>query len=97
MTEVVTILQPEIVRVSVAQPGLPGPPGPPGVAGGATYTHTQTLAAAVWTVAHNLLRYPSVMVVDNLGNTLAADIVYLDNTLIQITHGSALTGAVYCN
>lgn len=71
--------------------------GPPGAPGGSTYTHTQAIPAAVWTVPHNLGRRPSVTVADHLGNVVHADVAYLDNDLVQVTHGSAITGFAYCN
>lgn len=71
--------------------------GPPGVPGGTTYTHTQAVPAAVWTVAHNLGRYPSVSVVDHLGGLLTPDVRYLDADLVQITHSVPLIGKAYCN
>jgi hypothetical protein len=48
--------------VVVPVPGIPGPPGPqgpqgpPGVGEGSvgSYLHTQLVAAAVWTITHNL-------------------------------------------
>lgn len=89
----------------VAQPSQPaelavafiGPPGPPGGGAGATYTHTQAIAAAVWTVPHNLGRYPSVTVADHLGNVITPDVRYLGDDMVQITHGTPLTGYAYCN
>lgn len=81
----------------VAVRGIPGPPGPPGGGAGATYTHNQAIAAAVWTVPHNLGRYPSVTVTDHLGNVIAPDVRYVDNDIVQVTHGTALTGFAYCN
>lgn len=77
--------------------GPPGLPGASGGAGGATYTHTQTIALAVWTVAHNLGRYPSVSVTDLLGRLIVPDVAYLDDNLVQITHGLPLAGFAYCN
>lgn len=77
-----------------------GPQGLPGVsggAGGATYTHTQSIALAVWTVPHNLGRYPSVNVTDLLGRLIVPDVVYLDENVVQITHGLPLAGFAYCN
>ena len=71
-----------------------GPPGPPG---GMTYTHTQAIAAAVWTVAHNLGRRPSVAVTDHLGNQIWPDVRWVDDNLVQVTHGTPLTGFAYCN
>ena len=71
--------------------------GPPGAPGGSTYVHTQALAASVWTVAHNLARRPSVTVTDHLGVAVLADVSYLDNNLVQVTHSTAITGFAYCN
>lgn len=64
---------------------------------GSTYTWTQSISLAVWTVPHNLGRFPSVTVVDNLNNKIEPDIQYLDNNNIQITHGVALVGKAYLN
>ncbi len=83
--------------VAVAMQGPPGPQGPPGGGAGATYTHVQSLPSSVWTVAHNLGRYPSITVVDNLGGELLADVRYLDDDLAQITHSVPLIGRAYCN
>lgn len=83
--------------VELGQQGPPGPQGPPGGGAGATYTHLQSVAAAVWTVAHNLGRYPSITVVDNLGGQLYPDVRYVDADIVQITHSVPLTGRAYCN
>lgn len=83
----------EVVMIENGAPGRPGPPGQ----GGSTYTHTQSAPAAVWTVAHNLARRPSVTVVDHLGNTLIADVLYVNDNIVQVTHSVALIGAAYCN
>lgn len=71
--------------------------GPPGQGGSSTYTHTQTLPLATWTVAHNLGRRPSVTVTDHLGNVVLADVRYVDNDLIQINHSAPLAGFAYVN
>lgn len=56
---------PETVGVVVPISGIPGPSGPPGPPGpsGGTYTHTQTIPAAVWTIEHNLGYDPGGVVV----------------------------------
>jgi hypothetical protein len=38
----------------------------------AYYRHVQSVAAAVWTVVHNLGKFPSVSVVDSTGTTSMA-------------------------
>lgn len=91
------VLSPSPVAISVElQPMLRGEKGDPGDAI-SRYVHTQADPAAVWTVPHNLHVRPSVTVVDHLGRQVFPDVVYLDNDIVHITHGNAITGAVYCN
>lgn len=61
------------------------------------YVHTQTTAAPVWTVPHNLHARPAVTVVDHLGRQVFPDVAWIDDDIVQITHGAAMTGAVYCS
>ena len=65
--------------------------------GGASYTHTQASPATVWTVPHNLGRYPSITVTDHLGNVVQPDVQYVSASIVQVTHGSAIAGFAYCN
>lgn len=62
-----------------------------------TFTWTQSIALSVWTIPHNLNKFPSVSVVDNLGNVIYPDISYVDSNIVQITHGSAFAGKAYLN
>ena len=80
-------------RLQVVTVGQQGPPG----AGDAGYTHTQSIALAIWTAAHNLNRFPSVTVVDNLGRRIEPDVSFVDADIVQISHGLALTGKAYFN
>lgn len=86
-------LTPELVRLSLSE-CLQGPPGPPG---GGTYMHAQNDPAAVWNVAHNMGRYPSVTVVDSNFEEIYPDVKYLDSNVIRVTHGAAITGLVFIN
>jgi hypothetical protein len=89
--------------------GIPGPAGATGLKGdkgdkgdtgtagqSINYVHTQTAAATVWTIPHNLNKYPSVTVVVG-GQVVVADTAYVDLNVVQITHGYSAIGAVYCN
>jgi len=50
---------------------LPGPAGPPGPSGSAASTFTQAFsAAAVWTVNHNLGRFPAAVAVRTTGGVI---------------------------
>ena len=62
-----------------------------------SFTWTQTIALSVWTIPHNLNKFPSVSVVDNLGNVIYPDVSYVDSNTVQITHGSAFAGKAYLN
>lgn len=62
-----------------------------------TFTWTQSIALSVWTIPHNLNKFPSVSVVDNLGNLIYPDVSYVDSNIVQITHGSAFAGKAYLN
>jgi len=78
------------------QPILRGEKGDPG-SSLSRYVHTQSSPSSIWTVAHNLNAKPSVTVADHLGNQIFPDVAYVDANIVQITHGVAITGAVFCN
>ena len=88
------LLKPPAVLPAEMANVIVGRPGPPG---GSTYEHTQAAAAAVWTVAHNLARYPSVTVTDHFGEIIAADVKYLDENIVRVTHGAPVAGFAYLN
>lgn len=56
------------------------------------YVHEVTVAAAVWTVEHNLERYPLVTVWNSAGEKVEPDVTYSDENTVVITHGRAETG-----
>lgn len=62
-----------------------------------TFTWTQSIALSVWTIPHNLNKFPSVTVVDNLGNVVYSDVSYVDSNTVQVTYGSAFAGKAYLN
>lgn len=61
------------------------------------YIHEQGIASAVWTVQHNLDKYPSVTVVDSAENEIVAEVEYLDKNTVQITMTGASKGRAYLN
>lgn len=62
-----------------------------------TYIHEQGVASAVWTVQHNLNKYPSVTVVDSSDNVIVADIEYIDTNTVRISMVGASKGRAYLN
>lgn len=86
-----------VVPVGTGLQGAPGARGPAGPPAGAAAPYVQALASSVWTCPHNLARYPGVTVVDSLGNVITADVFYMDDNIVRISHGRAITGVVYFN
>ena len=93
-TFVLLPVSPEDLPISMAD-AIVGEKGADG--NGATFTWNQSIPAAIWTIPHNLNKYPPVSVVDTSGNLVFADVRYIDNNIIQISHGSAFTGKAYIN
>lgn len=91
------VVEPEQAPVALVATGEQGPPGRPGTNGGETFQFEQAAPSPVWTVPHNLQRRPSVMVTDQAGNVVISDIRYVDDNIIQITHGRPVAGFAYCN
>lgn len=85
----------ETVEVSI--PGPPGPPGEQGASGDLTYAHTQELAATLWTVTHNLGKYPSVSVVDSGLNEVVGDVQHINVNSLTVEFTAAFSGAAYLN
>lgn len=77
--------------------GPQGPAGPPGSGGDLSYVHTQSVAAAVWTITHNLGKYPSVSVVDSALTAWIGDVTYTNANSLTVTFGAAFAGSAYLN
>lgn len=60
-----------------------------------SYTHTQGVAAATWTIDHPLTFRPSVTVVDSTGRQVEGDVVYTDADTVTVTFSGAFAGAAY--
>lgn len=61
------------------------------------YLHDQLSAASVWTVTHNLNKFPSVSVVDSANTTVIGDIQHLDVNSTKITFTSSFSGKAIFN
>jgi hypothetical protein len=61
-------------------------------AGGSSYTHFQAVAAAVWTVNHNLGFLPSVVVVDSIGELVEGDVLYVDLNQLVLQFSAPFSG-----
>lgn len=71
-----------------------------GVGGGGedtTYVHNQAVASAVWSITHNLNRWPSVEVVDSAGTVASGDVSYVSANQVTIVFSAAFAGKAYLN
>jgi hypothetical protein len=59
------------------------------------YVHSQILSLATWTITHNLLKYPAVMVVDTGGNVVIGEVQYISLNQLVITFSAAFSGKAY--
>ena len=82
--------------VKILSIGVQGPTGVSYV-NHSHYVHTQILAATVWSVVHNLNKYPSVMIVDSGDNVVVGEIQYLSLNSLQITFSVPFGGRAYLN
>jgi hypothetical protein len=102
---IIRIDQPELVIRSNAMQGPAGIPGEQGVQGeqgipgvsGASFVFDQMVAAAIWSIQHNLNRYPSVTVVDSSGATVEGAVDYDDANSLTISFSAAFAGTAYLN
>ena len=51
-----------------------------------TFIFTQSTPLIVWTITHNLGKFPSVTVVDNNNQVVVGDINYINTNVLSITH-----------
>lgn len=72
-------------------------PRPVGAGGDLTYTHTQSVPASVWTIAHNLGKHPSVTVVDSAGSVVIGDVQYTSANALTVTFAGGFSGTAYLN
>lgn len=73
--------------------GDKGEPGPPGMS--YSYEHVQIMPSTVWTVSHNMSKYPGVTIVDSAGTKVIGDIQYVDQNTCLLQFTTAFSGKAY--
>lgn len=68
-----------------------------GELGFGTTEFNQVSASSVWTITHDLERFPSVTVVDSSGNLVIGDVDYVSNLELTITFSAPFSGTAYLN
>lgn len=61
------------------------------------YIHKQQSASDIWTVVHNLGKYPSITVVDSAGTVVTGEIILQTTEQAVISFNGAFSGKAYCN
>lgn len=74
-----------------------GRDGTAGSGGDKFYDHDQMSASALWTVNHNLNKYPSVTVVDSGGALVEGYVTYISVNQLTVSFTGANAGHAYCN
>tara|TARA_Y100000361_G_C11110884_1_gene317489 strand:+ start:175 stop:717 length:543 start_codon:yes stop_codon:yes gene_type:complete len=67
------------------------------IAGGGTYTECFENAAAVWTINHNLGKFPSVTIVDTNNTVVVGQVDYLNSNIIKLTFNNPFAGCAFLN
>jgi hypothetical protein len=62
-----------------------------------TYTHIQSSAASTWSITHGLNKYAAVIVTDDAGVVVAAQITYISLDEVQIDVIAPMTGKAHFN
>jgi hypothetical protein len=65
--------------------------------GDSTQTFTQSAASTIWTITHNLGKYPSVTTVNNNGELIEGLITFISANQLTIQFSPAVAGKAYLN
>ena len=77
--------------------GVQGVQGEAGTGGDLSFVHSQDAAVTVWTITHNLNKYPSVTTIDSAKTTVYGSVNYLDANSLTITFNAAFGGKAILN
>lgn len=69
--------------------------GGAGGTGVQSFEFTQSSAASVWTVNHGFGGYPTVLILDNAGQELHAELHFPDDQTVVVIHGQPYSGTAY--
>jgi hypothetical protein len=61
------------------------------------FTFVQAVPSAVWTVVHNLNKYPSVSIVNSSNNLGYGEVDYISLNALTITFSAAFAGKAFLN
>jgi hypothetical protein len=59
------------------------------------YIHNQIIGSAVWSINHNLNKFPGVIVTDSGNNVIVGDIQYVDLNNVIVSFTGSFSGKAY--
>lgn len=62
-----------------------------------SYTYKQNIPSSVWTIIHNLDKYPSVTIVDSAGSVVMGEVTYESKNKLKVTFTAEFGGSAYLN
>ena len=90
-----SILEDKFYAVAV-YPGFVNPDIEPNV-GDKNFVYTQSVPSTLWTITHNLEKFPSVSVVNINNITMYGNVIYLNENELQIEFSAGFSGKAYMN
>lgn len=72
-------------------------PNTQAVTGDKHYKHTETTPSVLWTITHNLNKYPSIVVVDSAKNKVYGRERYLSLNSVEIEFSAPFSGEAFLN
>lgn len=94
---VLSVTETPVQILSVIGAGPPGPPGPSGE-GDLHFTFNQDTPALVWTIVHNLGKFPWPAIYDSAGSgPYEGEVRHIDDNSLTVTLSQAFSGVAYLN
>ena len=61
------------------------------------YVHTQNIPALLWTIIHNLNKYPSVTVLDTSKTEVEGEVRFIDTNTLELHFSAEFAGSATLN
>lgn len=62
-----------------------------------SYIHAQPVPSSLWTVTHNLGKFPSVTIIDTANTEVEGDVEFVSNNQLIIRFSTAFSGKAFIN
>jgi hypothetical protein len=59
------------------------------------HTHTQLTPSLEWIIVHNMVKHPSLLIIDSTGEIVMGDILYPDLNTMILTFSAEISGYAY--